>query len=318
MTTFSLLSLRAKRGNLINTNEELQRLLKYQNLLFSFIVLILLIFPNYSNAQEDSVRFAKDDTLPSVIKKEPHNWDVYLFRTINNNRSKFKDAVIPVFDKSALTMTVLMPIAMFGYGRIYDKTYDENTGYLLGVSEVTNFAITLGIKYIVKRKRPYASLSNVYRKDFSTTDPYSFPSGHTSTSFTIATAFALRYSKYPQVYLPMYAWACIVGYGRPYLGMHYPGDVIGGVLIGTGSSVLIYSLRSSLFKLKNNILSENKSDDGSINGGTLTIFAASFLAGSVFNQIFFKNNDKIIFGALPLSNNRAGVSLNMNWMFSGK
>ncbi len=283
------------------------------------MTMFLFLFCNcYSvSYSQDTIQFKNLDVLTSAednghkhkIKSDPDNWDVHLFRTINNNRSSFKDAVIPVFDKSVLPMMVLMPVTTYLYGRTYDKTYDENTGYLTGGAEVTNFIFTFAVKTIVKRDRPYKSLANVHKGENYTKDSYSFPSAHTSSSFSIATMFALRYPKYPQVYAPMFAWALIVGYGRPYLGMHYPSDVLGGAIVGAGSSILIYSLRSSLFKLKNNVLNENKSDEGSIQGGTIAIFAGSFLVGSIFNQIFFKD-DKIQFNVIPHSN---GMGFNLNW-----
>lgn len=274
------------------------------------VIFVFLLNGNTNLFSQDTIRYAKDDTLPT-FKADPDNFDVCLFRTINDSRSNFKDAVIPVFDKSVLPISILMPIMTFAYGRAYDKTYDENTGYLTGGAEATSFIVTFGIKMIVKRKRPFASLENVHRGETYTKDSYSFPSAHTSTSFSIATMFALRYPKYPQVYVPMYAWALIVGYGRPYLGMHYPGDVLGGAIVGAGSAVLIYSLRSSLFKLKNNILNDNKSDEGSIQGGTIIIFAGSFLVGSIFNQIFFKDN-KIQFNVSPV---QKGMNFDVNWKF---
>lgn len=228
--------------------------------------------------------------------KDPDTWDVHLFRSVNNNRSKFKDAVMPNMSNSVVPMAILMPISLFTYGRANEKTFDENSGCLLALSEVTDIGLTVAIKYIVKRKRPYESLSNVNRGDDVTKDPYSFPSGHTSTTFSMATLFALRYPKYPQTYVPMYVWAMIVAYSRPYLGIHYPSDLLGGAIIGAGSSILIYSLRSQLFKFKNNLLNEKNNDDGSVNGGVITVFAGSFLLSEIVNYFFFDNKSSMIIG----------------------
>ncbi|HEY3250538.1 MAG TPA: phosphatase PAP2 family protein [Ignavibacteria bacterium] len=218
-------------------------------------------------------------------------------------------------DKTMEPMAILMPLSMFGYGRLEDKTYEENTGYLLTASLAVNLGVTFATKMIVQRKRVRLFLvtSGVYPKVYKTVDPYSFPSGHTSTAFTIATMFALRYPAYPQVFLPIYLWAATIGYGRMYLGMHFPSDILVGGLIGTGSSVLINSLRKEFFKFKNNVLAENKNDAGSIQAGALSIFTAGLLTSIVFNQFLpvFSNNIKI--NAVPFHNNDLGIGFNFNY-----
>jgi membrane-associated phospholipid phosphatase len=193
----------------------------------------------YSNGNVSIYEYNKyNDTL---------NADVKLFRKINNSRSKFKDSFFNIFDRSMLPMMIILPAFTFTYGRSAEKTFDENTGYLLGVSVVTNLVVTASLKYTIKRKRPRNILNNVYTRN-EHSDKYSFPSGHSSSSFAQAGMFLLRYPDYPQVYLPMYGWAIAIAYARPYFGMHYPSDLLAGALIGTGSSLLIYSLRSERVK----------------------------------------------------------------------
>jgi undecaprenyl-diphosphatase len=248
------------------------------------------------------------------VKKDPDNWDVRLFRSINNNRNPFKDRFFDTFDRSMLPVSILLPVSQFIYGRAYDKTYDENSAYLLFGAEITNGLLTFGTKLFVKRERPLNALPNCYCKSKPILDVYSFPSGHSSTSFTIATMYTLRYSKYPQVYLPMYAWAVIVAYGRPYFGMHYPTDLIAGALYGAGSSLLIYSLRKELFKFKNNLLNEDKDDDGSIKGGTVSFFVGSFLASSFVNNFIIKPTPGKRLFVSPWVNEKGG-GLNINYGF---
>ncbi|RYY59682.1 MAG: phosphatase PAP2 family protein [Chitinophagaceae bacterium] len=62
----------------------------------------------------------------------------------------------------------------------------------------------------------------------------SFPSGHTSEAFTVALALCYSYRQW-WVRVPAMGWACLIAYARMYLGVHYPSDVIGGILVAAGS-----------------------------------------------------------------------------------
>lgn len=267
----------------------------------------LIIIENDAPTDSNSNKIKNDK-----YKNDPYNIDVHMFRSINNSRSPLKTKILNTTDNSMLPVAILVPPSLFIYGRVRGKTYDENTAYLAFTSEVTNFAVTFGIKHFVKRQRPLNALPNVHSKGSPVLDVYSFPSGHTSTSFSLATIFALRYPKYPQVYAPMYLWAVMVAYGRPYFGMHYPSDILAGALIGSGSSILIYSLRKELFNFKNQVLGEDKSDDGSINGGVLTFFAGSFAISAIFDNFIFKEKPGKRFFLSPwMDTKRSG--LNVKW-----
>ncbi|MGH2574732.1 MAG: phosphatase PAP2 family protein [Ignavibacteria bacterium] len=283
---------------------------------YSITLIALLIFVSSSI----SISSAQDSTihLSTQLKTDPDNFDVRLFRSINNSRTKFKDAVIPVIDKTMMPVSIILPFGLFIYGRASDNAYEENTGFLHGMSVLTNTALTFSLKFLIKRPRPYVSLKNVYCKGAARHDKYSFPSGHTSYSFSTATMFTLRYPKYPQVYLPLYAWSFIVGYGRVYLGMHYPSDVLGGIAVGTLSSVLIYSLRSEILKFKNNIFNENK-PDANIDSKSLGVIAGTFILSSAVNEFItplFNHNKKhkLNFSLYPvMKSNSAGIGMDVRW-----
>lgn len=260
------------------------------------------------NEQKISVDVS-DKMIPS---QDPDNLDCRLFRKINNSQSPFKTKILNTFDNSMLPVSLLLPPTLFIYSRVKRNTYDENSAYLLLSSEFTNFALTFGIKTFIKRARPVNALSNVYCKGVPLLDVYSFPSGHTSTSFSMATMFALRYPAYPQVYAPMFAWGLLIAYARPYFGMHYPSDLLAGAIIGSGSSILVYSLRKELFRFKNQVLGEDKTDEGSINSGVLTFFGAAFAVSAIFDNFIFKEDPGKRFFISPWMDNKRG-GLNVKW-----
>jgi membrane-associated phospholipid phosphatase len=98
----------------------------------------------------------------------------------------------------------------------------------------------LFIKKLVKRPRPFITdirLVPVYRPG-----EYSFPSGHTTSSFSAVTALSRAYPKW-YVVAPSFLWAASVGYSRMYLGVHYPTDVSAGAVLGVGTAFAMGFLR---------------------------------------------------------------------------
>lgn len=269
-----------------------------------YCIIIFIISFNFS-----SVSLSQDTVK---VKSEKDNCDVKLFRSINNYRTPFLNSFLNITDRSMLPVSIAVPAGLILYGRLNEKTYEENTGYLMGVSLFTNTAVTIGLKYLINKPRPYAELSNVhYSKSHMETTP-SFPSGHTSTTFAISTMLALRYPKYPQVYIPVYLWSLIIAYGRPYWGMHYPSDLLGGAVVGTFSSVFIFSIRRELFKLKNNVLNEkNKPDANSSN--SLGIITAAYIISITANEFLF-GNSRLQINLSPVDNGRMdGISIGIKF-----
>lgn len=97
------------------------------------------------------------------------------------------------------------------------------------------------IKHVVKRIRPCHKLEDdeqiINRPKF-----YSFPSGHTTASFSVVGVAVLRCS--PIVFIPILCLATIIAFSRLYLRVHYLTDVIVGMLLGLFcgiSSVFIFN-----------------------------------------------------------------------------
>lgn len=62
---------------------------------------------------------------------------------------------------------------------------------------------------------------------------YGFASSHAGNSFALAVFIFMLFKEYKWTWL-MFVWAALVAYSRVYLGVHYPGDVLVGGIIGSG------------------------------------------------------------------------------------
>lgn len=102
-------------------------------------------------------------------------------------------------------------------------------------------ALALGfaqvIGHIVERPRPYVAHPHIAHMFIARTHDFSFPSDHATASFAIAVALLLRHRKVGLLALAMAAVLCVA---RVAVGTHYPGDVLGGAVLGSAVAVLLW------------------------------------------------------------------------------
>lgn len=105
----------------------------------------------------------------------------------------------------------------------------RRAAWLRGVRIVGGaYAINYVVKVSVRRRRP--ELRGLPPLT-ATVSRLSFPSAHATTSFAAARA----YSRVAPA-APLYAAAAAFALSRPYLGVHYPSDVLAGMALGTATA----------------------------------------------------------------------------------
>lgn len=100
---------------------------------------------------------------------------------------------------------------------------------------VLHFTITEGIiKHLLtrifpKRKRPYVSHPEQIRPIGKKFSDSSFPSSHMATSVAMLVVIT---SFYPSLIIPAILFNLIMAFSRLHNGMHYPSDILAGVILG--------------------------------------------------------------------------------------
>ncbi len=80
---------------------------------------------------------------------------------------------------------------------------------------------------------------------------FGFASSHAGNTFALATFLFFTFKQRFNWISRMFLWAAVVSYSRIYLGVHYPGDILVGGLIGAGFGTLFYKFTQLYFnKLK--------------------------------------------------------------------
>ena len=106
------------------------------------------------------------------------------------------------------------------------------------------------IQHLYVHERPFVLRSDVNLLIPHGADP-SFPSEHSSAAFAIATGIALYRPRFGLILLVL---ASVVGLARVYVGLHYPADVAGGVLVGASAAGAVWVARPLLAWLDANVV----------------------------------------------------------------
>lgn len=143
---------------------------------------------------------------------------------------------------------------MWAGGAIADDDFVRNVGVEATQAVALSGALTIGIKGLIGRARPNASPDDPDQyypgRGFFNAARASFPSGHTSAAFAVATVLSKEMSaRFPhQRWLirgALYGAASSVGLARMYQNAHWPSDVVTGAALGTLSGLKALSWNGS-------------------------------------------------------------------------
>jgi undecaprenyl-diphosphatase len=163
------------------------------------------------------------------------NIDHQLFFFINGKHNVFFDALM----KSISDPRVAFPLYLFVIYLFIVLYKKKSWFYVLALFAVVGFADFASVQFfkeVFMRFRPCHEpdfMYNVHLVNSHCGGKFGFVSSHATNNFALATIFGLlNYKNFRFFTYVLFFWAIIVSYSRVYLGVHYPGDVLGGAILG--------------------------------------------------------------------------------------
>jgi len=156
--------------------------------------------------------------------------DIGILRLIHQHRIVAFDQLLYIisFTTSFISIGILLTILITSF-KVRSKPLRIIFFKILAVFIVAA-TISLTLKTLIVRDRPFKTYPDIEK--LSEAGSSSFPSGHTIEAFAIAVAFSLLIPKRKYI-IAVFIWASLIAYSRMALGVHYPSDVISGMIIGS-------------------------------------------------------------------------------------
>jgi undecaprenyl-diphosphatase len=158
--------------------------------------------------------------------------DYTVFHTVNGlaGQSPVLDAVMVAAAKYLPVVFALALVALWLSWRVRN----QRAALLAGVSALIALGLGQLIGKALPRPRPY--LSHTVNQLIQPSLDTSFPSDHAILGFAVA-VMVWRYNR--RAGMALLALATVMAIARVFVGAHYPGDVLGGAVLGTLTSLVL-------------------------------------------------------------------------------
>ena len=132
---------------------------------------------------------------------------------------------------------------------IYPRT--RKLGLIAGLSLLVCVSLGEILKYTVMRPRPFLEIPELVPLVAPPTS-YSFPSVHTVSSFSVA--WIILWSPLSgKVRYAVFSFALLMAFSRLYVGVHYPSDVLAGMLLALAGSYTVWHWKRHLIKQRSKV-----------------------------------------------------------------
>lgn len=182
------------------------------------------------------------------------NINVDLFYFFNHNlQNPVFDAIMPIVTHlGGFEVLVLVLIAVILYAHLNNKKTLKRLSILALIAFLCSDIFTALLKHLIREPRPFVTLDNV-RLLIAENDPLSFPSGHTTSTWAFVTFLALNMKELTESYYKLIdaalvVFAIVIPFSRIYVGVHYPGDVLAGAVIGIVGALIVNKYKNRIMK----------------------------------------------------------------------
>lgn len=166
--------------------------------------------------------------------------DEYFFKLINSSGWESMDTLMSYVSSKSFWI----PLYIYLIYLLWQK-FPEQFVKILCCIVILIFLADYGsvhlFKEIVERPRPCYEDIDGLRVVNECGGAYGFISSHASNVFSL-TFFVFLMTRNKILFVSLFLWSVLVGYSRVYLGVHYPLDIVGGMLWGLFVSLLTYSI----------------------------------------------------------------------------
>ena len=171
--------------------------------------------------------------------------NIDLFYLINNGLANPAfDVIMPHISDCGgfVTLLVICVLAILVL-RYYKRQRYLEIAKMCLYALVLSGVIAACLKLTYQSPRPFTVLENV-RQLTIPTEPNSFPSGHTSSTFSVVSVLVWTLRENKAVVCLLVLFAFLLAFSRIYVGVHYPFDVLVGAIVGVSSGAVVLKLKS--------------------------------------------------------------------------